>query len=236
MDGISIITTSDGSHSLFHSKLNETYHSVHGALQESQHVFIQQGLGFWTSQNSMQEIRVLEIGFGTGLNALLTLLYATRLPLKIYYESWEAHPLPPDLVRQLNYGDLAGSNDFFSKIHATPWNQTVAISSNFSLHKIQGDILKDTLNAPFNLIFYDAFGPAKQAEMWTMEILKKVTDALAPRGVWVTYCAKGQVKRDLRVLKLNVETLQGPPGKKEMIRASRGGLEIQDPCGSNTGI
>ncbi len=221
MGEINIITTSDGSHSLFHTALNETYHSVHGAIQESRHVFIRQGLNFWLEINPTRDIRILEIGFGTGLNVLLTLLYSQSLPVRIYYESWEAHPLDPSLVQQLNYGELLEDRELFSKIHKVSWDQSIEITSTFTLLKHHGDIQKDFLNVPFDLVYYDAFAPMKQSEMWTYEILKKVTEVLSPGGVWVTYCAKGQVKRDLASLGLKVETLDGPPGKKEMIRASK---------------
>lgn len=220
---LQLITTSDGSHSLLNTALNETYHSVHGALQESQHVFIRHGLEYWHGRNAGKEARILEIGFGTGLNALLTLLYSNHSGIKIFYESWDIEPLAPSLVQQLNYGDILDAPDGFSKIHDAPWNEPTFITPTFALHKHHGDILKDPVGSPggIDLIYYDAFAPGKQPEMWTTEILKKVSDCLAPGGVWVTYCAKGQVKRDLKSFGLTVETLPGPPGKKEMIRASR---------------
>ena len=221
MGEINIITTSDGSHTLFHTTLNETYHSVHGAIQESQHVFIRQGLDFCIAKNPPRDIRILEVGFGTGLNVLLTLLHSQSLPIKIYYESWEAYPLDPSLIQQLNYGELLGDKELFSKIHDVSWGQSIKITATFTLHKHQGDLQRDSLITPFDLVYYDAFAPTKQSEMWTYEILKKITEVLPPGGVWVTYCAKGQVKRDLLALGLKVETLSGPPGKKEMIRASK---------------
>lgn len=223
MDEIRIITTSDGSHSLLNTYLNETYHSIHGAVQESNHVFILHGLNHWLERNKKKEIKILEIGFGTGLNAFLTLLHSIQSGIHVYYESWEAHPLEMDIVKQLNYPNVLGSSDFFSSIQESLWDKSVAITPEFTLHKRKGDILSGPLeeSLPFDLIYYDAFAPAKQPEMWTFEVLRKVTDSLAQTGVWITYCAKGQVKRDLKTLGLTVETVPGPPGKKEMIRASR---------------
>ena len=220
MSHIKIISTSDGSHSLLNTSLNETYHSVHGAIQESKHVFIQNGLDFWISRNPAKEPRILEIGFGTGLNVLLTLLHGQSSQQKIYYESWEMYPLDQSVVRELNYGLLLEAGENFSEIHNALWNSTVALSPHFTLHKHLGSILIDSLTGPFDLVYYDAFAPSKQAEMWTIEALKKITNSIAPGGVWVTYCAKGQLKRDLKALGLNVETLPGPPGKKEMVRAT----------------
>ena len=223
MDELRIITTSDGSHSLLNTQRNETYHSIHGAVQESNHVFILHGLNHWLERNKKKEIKILEIGFGTGLNAFLTLLHSTPSGIHMYYESWEAHPLEMDIIKQLNYPDVLGSPELFSGIHEASWEEPVAIIPEFTLHKRKGDILIDPLGESllFDLIYYDAFAPAKQPEMWTLEVLKKVTDSLAQAGTWITYCAKGQVKRDLKTLGLTVETLPGPPGKKEMIRALR---------------
>ncbi len=223
MSDLTIITTSDGSHSLFNPLLNETYHSVHGAIQESQHVFIQQGLKYWLAHNPSKDIRILEIGFGTGLNAFLTLLDLQNSGYRIYYESWEAFPLPIDLAVQLNYPIQLGAIDVFAQLHQSEWNAFVSITPEFILYKRLGDILKDPLPGAdsFDLIYYDAFAPSKQPQLWTFDVLKKVVDAMSPAGVWVTYCAKGQLKRDLKSLGLTVETLTGPPGKKEMVRALR---------------
>ncbi len=222
MGDTSIIITEDGSHSLFHSGLNETYHSIHGAIQESKHVFIQAGLEHWLKNNKKRNLRIFEVGFGTGLNAFLTCLYPSH-EIKIYYESWEASPIDIEVSRQLNYPDVLGSPELFSDLHKAFWDQAVVISKAFTLHKHKGDIIHDRLSESslFDLIYYDAFGPSKQPEMWTKEVLSKVVDLLDEGGCFVTYCAKGQVKRDLKSLGLKVETLPGPPGKLQMIRASR---------------
>ena len=223
MDEVKIITTSDGSHSLLNTALNETYHSVHGAIQESRHVFITHGLAEWMSKSGSSEIKIFEVGFGTGLNTFLAALESSARNIKVYYESWEAFPLNESIVHQLNYPAILGSEKMFNDIHAAPWNQPTEISKEFTLRKVKANLIEDPLgeSIKFDVIFFDAFAPARQPEMWSAEVLRKVVDTLAPAGIWVTYCAKGQVKRDLRALSLNVETLPGPPGKKEMIRASR---------------
>jgi tRNA U34 5-methylaminomethyl-2-thiouridine-forming methyltransferase MnmC len=215
--GLTIITTEDGSHSLRNEQLQETYHSVHGAVQESNHVFIQNGFVHQLRTNP-SALRILEAGFGTGLNALLTALH-TRIP--VYYESWELYPLPIEVIDQLNYGNQLDAAVLFKALHVAPWNLTVSISSHFTLCKRSADLLHELPVGQFDIIYYDAFAPSKQPALWEIDILRKMTDTLVPGGVFVTYCAKGQLKRDLSSLGLTVETLAGPPGKKEMVRATR---------------
>lgn len=219
MDDIELIPTSDGSHSLLNKALKETYHSVHGAIQESRYVYIQNGLYLKTAESGRKEIRILEIGFGTGLNVLLTALEPVEQ--NIYYQSWELYPIEDSLAQQLNYGEKLSNPSLFVRIHEAEWNKSVEIRKSLTLFKKSGNIISDELAGPFDIIYYDAFAPAKQMEMWTFDVLKKVTDTLNPAGVLVTYCARGQVKRDLALLGLVVETLPGPPGKKEMIRATK---------------
>jgi tRNA U34 5-methylaminomethyl-2-thiouridine-forming methyltransferase MnmC len=237
MPGVEIITTSDGSHSLINTDLQETYHSTHGAIQESKHVFIRSGLDYWLGQNTGKQIRILEMGFGTGLNALLTLLESSRKAFAVYYETWEMFPVELSVVRQLNYGDVLGMPEKFQQLHEAEWNEAVRIAPDFLLHKKKGDFQGAAWEgSPFDLIYYDAFAPSKQPHLWEAGILKKTADALAPAGVWVTYSAKGQVKRDLRSFGLAVETLPGAPGKKEMTRALRQNIKIHEPLRSDAGI
>jgi tRNA U34 5-methylaminomethyl-2-thiouridine-forming methyltransferase MnmC len=225
MDELTVIQTEDGSTSLFHSGLQETYHSVHGAIQESQHVFIEAGLNHVLQHTSEKNISILEVGFGTGLNALLTAMIAKKLAVKIEYETIEAFPLPMETVDILNYPVILGLVDselIFNDLHRAAWNKLAEVSPNFcflkrDLKMEEADFAKEK----FDLVYFDAFAPDKQPEMWERGILQKVVDAMKPRAVFVTYSAKGQLKRDLVSLGLLVEKLPGPPGKREMIRATK---------------
>lgn len=216
-----VLVTKDGSNTILNTDLQETYHSVHGAIRESVHIFINHGLRTVALQKPNPRLSILEIGFGTGLNALLSLLEANRRSLDVTYESWEKFPLPETLWRQLNYGEMLGDQSAYIQINQAPWNVRTKLGSHFELCKRQGDVVSDPVEGAFDLIYYDAFAPSRQPEMWTYELLRKVSQTLNPGGILVTYCAKGQVKRDLAAMGLTVETLEGPPGKKEMTRASR---------------
>lgn len=203
---IKIITTSDGSHSLLNTELDETYHSRHGALQESLYVFIKNGLDFYPGN----EVNVFEVGFGTGLNALL----AAQSDKKVNYTTIEAFPLTEEVYKELNYEP----RELFFQLHQ---NQKLEIR-NFSFNKLTATLQSIELSPnQFDVIFFDAFAPSKQPEMWEFPMIKKVCDSLTPSGLFVTYCAKGQLKRDLKSLGMEVETLPGPPGKKEMVRGTK---------------
>jgi len=219
MKDIAIITTSDGSHSLLNTRLNETYHSHHGAVQESLHVFINHGLKYLHARK-LPVIRVLEIGFGTGLNALLTLNEALSGPGRIEYTTIEAFPLAEEIWRKLNYPSSSEQAAWFESLHGAVWNEEVNVHSNFTLQKLSTTLeLVAIAEAFYDLIYFDAFAPNKQPEMWHIELLGKVARGMTSGAVFVTYCAKGQLKRDLKSLNLDVQTLPGPPGKKEMVRA-----------------
>lgn len=220
---LQIIQTKDGSSSIFNTDLNETYHSIHGAIQESRHVFIKNGLDYLFQKSQPDSISVFEVGLGTGLNALLSIEFAIQNRVNIHYASIEAFPIDPVLTAQLNYPsylELENAFDYFQKIHSSVWNDTVPLHGFFNFHKVSHPIQSYPLTSgAYDLIFFDAFAPEKQPDMWQMNVLKKVVDALKPNGVLVTYCAKGQLRRDLLLLDLKVEKLPGPPGKREMIRA-----------------
>ena len=158
------------------------------------------------------------MGFGTGLNAWLTIQLARQERLHVTYLSIEAYPIQREVWSQLNY---APQDDAFKLLHEAPWNTSLAIDEHFTLHKIHGKLEEQSMPPGVDVIFFDAFAPSKQPEMWSFAILEKVCTAMSASGVFVTYCAKGQLKRDLRALGLSLDTLQGPPGKKEMVRASR---------------
>lgn len=216
---IQIITTADGSNTLRHISLNETYHSIHGAIQESLHVFIQNGL-LPLIQDGRKEISVFEVGFGTGLNALLTMQRANQLKMKVVYTSVEPHPLAENVWTLLNYPEALNLAEEYRALHVAPWQVGTSLSPYFNILKHKSLLQETDLGkAEFDLVYYDAFAPAKQPDLWVLDVLKKVVIALKPGGAIVTYCAKGQLKRDLKSLHLTVETLPGPPGKKEMIRA-----------------
>ncbi|MEO7991979.1 MAG: tRNA (5-methylaminomethyl-2-thiouridine)(34)-methyltransferase MnmD [Chryseolinea sp.] len=222
MSPIKIITTSDGSHSLFNEELNETYHSVHGAIQESLHVFIQSGLTYFIEKFNSKNISILEIGFGTGLNVLLAVQMAKQLSLSFQYKTLEAFPLEEEVWSKLNYADALNLKEYFDSLHRVSWEEPHGILPNFQFQKHHIKLQDVVLNpSSFDIIFFDAFAPNKQPELWEINMLKKVTDALRTNGLLVTYCAKGQLKRDLKSLGLTVETIPGPPGKKEMVRASK---------------
>ena len=218
---LKIITTADGSHSLLNEALNETYHSVHGAIQESAHVFIKNGLQYVSQRNSLP-ISIFEVGFGTGLNALLTLQYAQRRQQNVDYTAIESSPLPPEIWEGLNYSSSLGLKEEFKALHTSGWDVKHTLGFNFSLLKIHTTLQQVKIpTSSVDLVYYDAFAPSKQPELWALPLLEKISNGLKPGGVMVTYCAKGQLKRDLKSLGLSVETVAGPPGKKEMIRAQK---------------
>lgn len=223
MNDLKFIVTADGSNSLLNVQLNETYHSQHGAIQESNHVFIQSGFHHLLNKTGQKQLRIFEVGFGTGLNALLTLQQVITNPaLQVFYTSIEAYPLERSIWEKLNYAEVLALHNYYQHIHACPWNQANEILPQFTLTKLHAFLDQVTLPPEqYDLVYFDAFAPNKQPEMWVPDILKKVADALTFDGVFVTYCAKGQLKRDLKSIGLQVETLPGPPGKKEMIRATK---------------
>jgi tRNA U34 5-methylaminomethyl-2-thiouridine-forming methyltransferase MnmC len=218
-----IITTSDGSHSLLNESLHETYHSVHGAIQESQHVFIRNGLDYFLRQNTASVVSILEVGFGTGLNALLTMLYAEEHAKKIVYTTIEANPLEEEIWSKLNYCETLGRPEYYQALHRSKFDSEISLHRDFTLQKLYCTLEKSALAAQaFDVVYFDAFAPSKQPELWDLSVLTKIFHAMKQRGIFVTYCAKGQLKRDLASLGFKVETLHGPPGKKEMVSAMKG--------------
>ncbi|HAN00637.1 MAG TPA: SAM-dependent methyltransferase [Marinilabiliales bacterium] len=215
-----IILTSDGSHTLFVPLLGEHYHSIHGAIQESRHVFIQTGLG---PLNAPKCIKILEIGFGTGLNALLAMQFAHQHQIEILFTTIEKYPLRKDEFSQLNYGSVLGEEwiPYFQQLHECPWEQLVPISEAFSIQKIRADLLTASFIETYQIVFFDAFGPDKQPDLWTVTVFEKLYKSLEKQGVLVTYSAKGQVRRNLKAAGFEVERLPGPPGKREMLRATK---------------
>lgn len=216
-----IITTKDGSKTLYLPDLYEHYHSNHGALQEAMHVFIRSG---WDEIKS-DHINILEVGFGSGLNAIITLIESKIENKKVNYSGLEAFPVTQEEVDLLGYADLeeiAPVKSDFYKMHSSKWDVPEEINELFNLTKIQQK-MEDFIpeKESFDLIYFDAFGPRAQPFMWTDEVLSKMYDALSTNGVFVTYCAKGDVRRSLIALGFEVEKIPGPPGKREMLRARK---------------
>lgn len=215
-----IITTADGSKTIHFPEWNESYHSKHGAIQEARHVYIQSGFAFWYNENSIKTISIFEVGFGTGLNAMLSYLYGREKLVHINYHSLEKYPIEKSTLNELNYQDYFSEHaEIFNKFHSSPWDLQVEIDSNFSLTKIKSDLKTFQSQPLFDLIYFDAFGPRVQPELWEKCILQQMYNALKPNGVWVTYSCKGQVRRDLQDVGFKVEKIPGPPGKREMLRA-----------------
>lgn len=216
-ESLEIRLTADGSHTLYVPSLGEHYHSHFGALTESEHIFINAGLASLKSE----KVSILEVGFGSGLNALLTALYAGKNKINITYVALEKYPLDASLLSQLNYGKLTGEEGpvLFEAIHAAPWNEPVKLTPWFTIQKKLSDLTVINIEGLYDLVFFDAFGPDKQPEMWTREVMQKISAITHPGSVFVTYSAKGELKRVLRELGFYVTLLPGPPGKRVMTRA-----------------
>lgn len=220
-------TTADGSYTLFVPELNEHYHSTNGALQESELVFIHNGLHHLPP--CIKEINLLEVGFGTGLNALLTIIEAKKQKRRINYVAIEPYPVEIEIIEKLNYAEIIGSTEaegYFKKLHSAGWSYPSFLSDYFIISKIQAAldqiVLRDT---QFNLVYFDAFGPEVQPELWTEEIFAKLYACMVTNGILVTYSCKGTVKRALKAAGFTIEKLPGPAGKREVLRAVKAGSE-----------
>ena len=256
--------TEDGSHTLFSEMAGQTYHSAHGAVQESRHIFISQ-LSIVNCQGSTVngqlsmvggDLSVLEIGFGTGLNALLAAQYAKENRVNIAFTTIELYPLGEDVYQELNYGRLLGEEELFLKLHEAKWDAGLQeITPEFAICKHKKDIVEWLRNAQstmynaqslilssgaqgdleldfvakgsktfgyqFDVVFFDAFSPDAQPELWTEEVFRNVYGLMKEGGVMTTYCAKGDVRRAMLAAGFKVEKLQGPPGKRHILRAMK---------------
>lgn len=215
----SLRQTEDGSHTLYVEELDEVYHSTHGAIQESMHVFIKQGL----QSLSKSKLRILETGFGTGLNALLTWKFAEQSKLKIHYHGVEKYPLSKIEYSQLNFESFLEGipHGLLNKMHEAAWDKPVQISDRFSLFKEKADFRTMNPVGNFDLVYFDAFAPDKQPELWSEEVFSTIRNRTEKGAVLVSYSSKGSVRRTLISCGFSVAKVPGPPGKREMIRALR---------------
>ena len=219
--------TEDGFHTLFNKELNETYHSKFGAYEESKYVFLEQGLLAFLNNKKLpisDPMHVFELGFGTGLNALLFADFAIQQKIEIHYTGIEMSPVPFEIIEQLNYTSLykTEAEELFLDISKANWNERIAIHPYFKLRKIHGDIHTHALNEfknNFDVILMDAFAPDKQPAIWALEIFQKLFEIQKTKGILVTYSAKGAVKRGMKEAGFEVEKLPGPPMKRHMLRA-----------------
>ncbi|MCR8666135.1 tRNA (5-methylaminomethyl-2-thiouridine)(34)-methyltransferase MnmD [Aestuariibaculum sp. M13] len=220
-----VVITGDGSSTIHLPQWNEQYHSKHGAIQEAYHVFIKHGLHHYLEvQPERDEISILEIGFGTGLNAFITLLEAEKLNCTVNYYGVEGYPVLKDEITQLNYPSQLKAYDkapLFISLHEVSWEEKYNITPAFILTKQKRFFSEIEEKEQYNLIYFDAFGARVQPELWTENIFQKMYDALQINGVLVTYAAKGSVRRAMQVVGFSVEKLPGPPGKREMLRATK---------------
>lgn len=219
-----IIKTGDGSATIYLPEWNEHYHSKHGALQEAQHVFIESGYRHYVEKKSPKRLNILEIGFGTGLNSLMSYYEAENHDLILDYTGIEAYPVSQEELESLGYSGLFSQNDaaeVFEKLHKISWGKKTEISPFFYLQKEQMFFKDIKAEDVFDLIFFDAFGPRVQPELWTEDIFLKMYRSLRRDGVLVTYSAKGSVRRAMQSVGFIVERLPGPPGKREMLRATK---------------
>jgi tRNA U34 5-methylaminomethyl-2-thiouridine-forming methyltransferase MnmC len=225
-----LVTTKDGSQTVYVSSIDETYHSINGAVSESLHVYINSGFNYLCNQG-LNNIRLMEIGFGTGLNAFLTLMESIKNKINVEYTALEPYPLDQAIIKKLNYGKDMGHDEEvkFAQLHETTWERRTKITENFTLLKLKSKLEAfDPRSAKYNLVYFDAFASGKQPKIWSLENMTKLSRSMEEKGVFVTYSAMGKLKRDLRLAGFEVESLPGAIGKREMVRGTLSTGEIVD--------
>jgi len=213
--------TEDGSHTIHVPEIGVTYHSFHGAIAESMHVYIEAGLNYLLETQKRSTLNILEMGFGTGLNALLSLQCAIKNSISIKYTAIDSDPLNPSEYNVLNYGNLLQMSHELLALHDAEWNLSVRIHELFSLEKQKIDLRNFESSQQFQCVFFDAFSPVEQPELWTTEIFQKLFALLEPGGILVTYCSKSAVRKAMQEAGFQVTKIPGPRGKREMVRAIR---------------
>jgi len=229
VEGHRVFETQDGSRSLFSERFGVSYHSKYGAWQETQHVFIEAGLRYQSIDK--EKVSVLDVGFGTGLNCIASLLFAFQQNMAFEYVGLEAFPVPLETLKALDYPSLLNWNaeetKLYNQMHAQEWDgksyllptSKEAVALHVAKHQVKFEDYAE--EGRYDVVYYDAFAPEAQPELWTPQMFERMYNALKPEGVLVTYCAKGQVKRDMKSIGFTIERLKGPPGKREMTRASK---------------
>ena len=213
--------TADGSKTLYNAEVGEHYHSHHGALQESRHVFLQSGLKYFLEKHATKEVAILEVGFGTGLNFLLTADYSLENDIALHYTGIEAYPLSPEMISLTNYGQYLSADTWnsFLKNYSNSLKNPVQIGPACTLEVIHRKLVEFTSARQYDVIYFDAFAAARQPEMWTDDALKHICSYLKKGGVFVTYAITGNLKRSMKALGFSIEKAPGAPGKREMLRA-----------------
>jgi len=220
---LSFVTTGDGSLSIHNAAVGENYHSKHGALRESQHVFLQSGLQYFLNHHPVPEVRVLEVGLGTGLNFLLTADFCTEQRISLYYTGIEAHPLPLEMISKTGYGEYVMPEIWSGFLESYPEsiNQLKAINPYCQLFTAHSRLDQFDTTERYDVLYFDAFAEIHQPEMWEFAALEHITRFLKPNGVFVTYAITGNLKRTMKALGFSIEKAPGAPGKREMLRAIR---------------
>ncbi len=219
-----LFITNDGSHTVINEGLNITYHSKYGAIQESQHVFLEAGLQYFFQNNIKRPIQVFEMGFGTGLNALLALDFSNKNKVHVQYHAVETDKVTTQIIEQLNYKQALNLNSELTELHYAAWDKQESYWDYFTLHKQYINLHQFEAQQQYDVVFYHAFTPAAQPDLWTSEVFARIYNMMADDGVLVTYCCKSEVRRTMQAVGFEVHKIAGPPGKREMLRAIKKGI------------